>query len=176
VADSGIIAYTYTIGFIGIVPADSSGEDSLERIEILDESFARSFPMKVHLPGFYGEMILRKDGKIDILSTWMEEVQKGRRDTIFKALAMDGVFRKSNPFEYFRARTKTMDSLGIRGIQQNPASNGITVTIKEGEEYLEYLPDDLIVLDSYKNRFDSILATGKRINKNWVWLKLRSGR
>ena len=64
-----------------------------------------------------------------------------------------------------------MDSLGIESISGYGTGNFITIEVKPEQGYLDYLPDDLFVQENYRHIFDSVIATGFRINKNWVWRK-----
>lgn len=176
---SGYISYTYKIGFPDQVPTNYTFPrvDSLERIEIMDkEAFVSAFPLKLNLPLHPVEMTLNQKGKVDVVNHWSVDIRSQKRDTLYSGLTPEDVFVNKNPFDYLELRTRKMDSLGIEGLGKNPFTNSITVTIYQEEGYLEYLPDNLIVNKGIKERFDSILATGKKINKNWTWINREKKR
>lgn len=171
VATQEVIAYNYETGF-GYM-ADSGYtfpvEDSLERFWVSDvKLFNKKFPMRVTLPNNNIDIIRLKNGLIDCSLNSFNISYKIDHNRLFitdeKAL-----FLQTNPFDYFRSRTKEMDSLGVQSISGHSAGNWITITLNTQKDYLDYLPANLIVEETYRRIFDSIITTGIRLNKNWVW-------
>jgi len=173
VISKGGVCYTYKIGFPNLLRDTNLLEaDNLERISILDSKlFARHFPMTVNLPDENIDMILNKNGLIDIRASWDNSDYNEKNDILFLSVEPMSLFKSKNPFEYFKSRTKTMDSLGVEGILRYPFGNLTTITIKDEQEFIDYLPDNLFIKDSYRHKFDSVIAKGIKINKNWVWRK-----
>lgn len=133
--------------------------------------YESKFPMSIKLPEINIDLVLRKDGMVDMCPSWMNGRDVHVEEFEFPLVNQTELFPVQNPFEYFAARTKTMDSIGIKGIYRHSTGNFITVTLTPENEYLDYIPDDLAVKPHYRNVFDSVIATGHRIGKNWVWRK-----
>lgn len=173
VATQGYIAYNYKTGFNEV--ADSGytfpAVDSLERFWVTDvELFNKKFPMRVKLPNDNVNIIRLKNGLIDCRLNFLSHNYKKEHDRLFTMKEKE-FFLQTNPFDYYIARTKEMDSLGVESIVGFPAGNWITITLSTQQDHLDYLPPNLIVKESYRRIFDSVIATGVRINKNWVWRK-----
>ena len=174
VTDGENVCYHYNIGFPSSVSDNYKFpvSDSLERIWISDfKVFTELFPMKIHLPEKNIEIILKGNGLIDIRTSWMNNDYDGRNAELYNDVGPKRLFERKNPFEYFRTRTKTMDSLGVEGIGGHSFGNVITIVLKDELEFIDYLPDNLLIKESYRSVFDSVISKGIKINKNWVWRK-----
>ncbi|MDI3320654.1 hypothetical protein [Pinibacter soli] len=175
VADSGNISFTYQRSFPDRTNFDYAllVSDSLERIWISNRFvFSRFFPMKIKLPPKNIHMILNQNGLIDIKLSWVNNNYDEQHDVLFSAVEPDSIFISTNPFDYFKARTKTMDSVGIEGISKPTFGNIFIIELKGGKEFLDYLPDNILIVDNYKHTFDSVISKGTRIDRHWVWHKL----
>jgi hypothetical protein len=173
IADRKYVCYQYRIGFPNAVDSeyDFPASDSLERISIYNHQlFNTNFPLSITLPEENMEMILNKDGFVTCLLPYFDNGIPYTK-IVFSSMSENVLFRSTNPFTYFKSRTKTMDSLGIEFISGHSTGNFITIDVKTEQGYLDYLPDDLYVRENYRHLFDSTIATGFRINKNWIWRK-----
>jgi hypothetical protein len=177
ICDTQSVCYEYQVGFPSRVDNDYKFpvSDSLERIWVSDSNlFNRVFPMSKSLPPNKNvDLILNKNGTVDGKISWMNNDYDEKKDVIFNSIKSEVLFQKENPFTYFETRTKTMDSLGIQSILQQRFGNHILIELKPQQEYLYYLPNNLFIRKESKHFFDSLMTTGLRIDKNWVWVKFK---
>ncbi|GAO44728.1 hypothetical protein [Flavihumibacter petaseus] len=176
VTDGETYSYTYQHSFPGSFFEDYTFPvaDSMERIWISNHAlFVKSFPLKVELPDKNLEMIMNGNGLIDISVSLYSMDCEEKAPLLYSAMDPKALFAETNPFGYFRKRSKTMDSLGVEDIGGPPSSMGnyITLQVKGQPGYFDYLPGKLVMKDSYRHYFDSVVATAKRINEHWIWRK-----
>jgi hypothetical protein len=174
IGDTEVEIYSYRIGFEHHANQDYTfpEKDCLERISIGSiKKFAFDFPLNISLPDKNLEMILNKQGLVTCEVDYMNHDYNEKTKIIFKDLNPDSIFSVRNPFAYFKSRSNKMDSLGISEVERHSWGNFITIALKNNDEYLDYLPDNLSIDPKYKYKkvFDSVIAKGFKIDKNWVW-------
>ena len=150
---------------------DSSNQAAISIYSV--SGFNKAFPNRLNLDTASKnyEVHIGLDKRITVHGWKIPQYATPLVDTARSGLMADSAFLNRNPFTYFKALTDTMDSWGVHGVGRHRNGNFIPILIKPKEEAVDYLPDNLVVQEDYRHHFDSVIATGQRINKNWVWRK-----
>lgn len=165
----GIMAFQYSIGWVGQISDPRDAKDSLERFWVLDISYFSSlFPMSIALPDRRVEIERKQNDAVRVQSDSNYNFTYGDT-TRYDELKPEQFFLERNPFTYMAKRNRIMDSLGIISIAPQFGTNMVLIAISPRQEYLFHRPDRVIGDSRQIDYLDSVLAIGQKVDRNWTY-------
>jgi hypothetical protein len=149
--------------------------DTCKLVIWLDDGFKNEFPYDFYIDSskYYRTEFL----KINDTSIRITAVDKNGKDHILlQRIPLKVLFKKNDPFQYFKSLSDFKDSLGIFGTFYRPDIGNFIQFFLSDQHVLTYLPDDLKISLNCKDIWLKKFATGKTIKKNWNLRKLDKPR
>jgi hypothetical protein len=149
-----------------------SDSDRIEIMTMNPESFKKDFPYDYKIDtSLYYRVNFKKINENSISISTVDTI--GQTHILTESIPLKSVFREADPFSYFGKLSKFKHDLGIISSSYRPDLGEFIELNLSNQHILTYISDNPKFNPRFKAVWQGMFNTGKTINKNWNFRKLK---